>query len=223
MNMLKYSWQILLLTPFLSLANNYEISDFKESYDPNVNVSGSILSSLLVSGALKLSSPDDLYVYVTPEQNQLNLSLVSIDGRYNADVALQVAVSSSKWIQISIPTKREEFTKYKFNELVVLAYVDGKDKRDRYVQEIFPVSWGVPNNSVTQFYINSAGFAPNYTFNDIEGNTTTVECDEIRNPSARAFNHVCAFDRTVIGEKAVITFSPDMESSGKKYIVWTSP
>ena len=223
MNTLKYWWYVLLLVPFVAFANSYKINDFNESYDPSVKVSGSILSSLLVSGALKLSSPDDLYVYITPKQPQINLSLVSIDGRYNADVSIEVAVTASSWIQISLPTQKEEFKKYKFNELVALAFADGKDKRGRYVQEIFPISWGVPDNKITQFYINSAGFAPNYTFKDVDENTITVECEEITTPSARAYNHVCAFNRTLIGEKAVITFSPDMESSGKKYIIWTSP
>lgn len=224
MEKLKYLWVVLALVPIYTMANSYEIKKFNESYDPSVNVSGSILSSLLVSGALKLSSPDDLYVYVTPEQSQINLSLVSIDGRYNADVSIEVAVTASSWIKLSLPSEKEEFKKYKFNELVALAYADGRDKRGRYVQEVFPISWGEPDNKITQFYINSAGFAPNYTFNnDVDGKTTTVECEEITDPSARAYNHVCAFSRALIGEKAVITFSPDMESSGKKYIIWTSP
>lgn len=221
-----FSLLVLLVSAFQPVLadDKYKINKFNESYDQSVDVSGSILTAFLVSGALTTSSPDALFVYLTPKQKNLNLSLVSIDGRYSADVSLEITVSSAEWVRLNLPsTKKDTFKKYKPNQLVAFAYADSRDKRGRYVQEVFPVSWGTPNNKTALFYINSAGFAPNYTFLDIEGNIQTIECDEIAEPTARAFNHVCKFDRAQMGEKAVVTFSPDMDSSGKKYIIWTTP
>jgi hypothetical protein len=208
----------------VSAKDKYKISEFNESYDISVDVSGSILTAFLVSGSLTTSSPDALFVYLTPKQKKLNISLVSIDGRYSADVAIEVSVNSADWVHLNLPsTKKDTFKQYKPNELVAFAYADSRDKRNRYVQEVFPVSWGKPDYKITQFYVNSAGFAPNYTFLDINEDIRTIECDEIAKPTARAYNHVCKFDRSQMGEKVVVTFSPDMDSSGKKYIIWTTP
>ena len=213
----------LMILKSVLAADKYKIKKFSESYDKSIDVSGSILSAFLVSGALTTPSPDALFVYLTPKQRKLNISLVSIDGRYSADVLIEVAVNSPDWIQLNLPSsKKETFKKYKPHQLVAVAYADSRDKRGRYVQDVFPVSWGKPDNKVAQFYINSAGFAPNYTFSDIQGNVQTIECDEIIEPTARAYNHVCRFERSQIREQAVVTFSPDMDSSGKKYMIWTA-
>lgn len=201
---------------------NYEVDSFSESFSDNVNVSGSILVSYLVSGEFDLASPDKLYVFFTPEHPILNVYVVSIDGKYSADATFKINQSETGWIAIALPSKHiQKLKKYKATDLVAYAFADSKDKRGKYVQEVFPVSWGQPNFKSFSFVINSDGFTPNYTFVNSNDELETIKCEYLNSSTSRAFNHTCQLSPDLLGKKSTVTFSPDEESSGKKYFIWS--
>ncbi|MCL1044918.1 hypothetical protein L2737_06195 [Shewanella electrodiphila] len=224
--------KILLVSLTLIISNlafaeslSYKIDTFEEDYDAEVPVSGSIMAAYLATGALNYVATESLYIYVVPEKKEVNISVVSIDGHYSADIELTHTSNTAGWINIDIPSEHKKaLKKYAHNELVAYVFADSKDGFGLYVQEVFPSSWGKPTNGQRVFFINTSGISPEFYYKDKSGHTITVPCKEIQNKLTRAFNHSCIYE-VVIAEKPTLIFvnpTPEAEgSSSKKFLVWS--
>lgn len=196
--------------------------NFSESYAENVQVSGSVLASSFVKGSLDFVAPDKLYAYVPRSASTLNIILSSIDGRYTADAQIKLTSEQEGWVQLKIPTQHQsKFIKYLPDRLVAFAFADSEDMFGNYVQEVFPTSWGAPKSEDVIFYINSAGGNPNITFRNSSEDVISKDCTALDDKYTRVFNHVCTFGGATVPEKVIVTFSPEYESSGKNYVIWT--
>ncbi|MFC3092994.1 hypothetical protein DRW07_02085 [Alteromonas sediminis] len=213
---------IVSMPAFSNITINIPANSFSESYAENVQVSGSVLASSFVAGNLEYVSPDKLFVYVPRSISTLNIILSSIDGRYTADAQIELTREQFGWVQLKIPTQyKSQFVKYFPDRLVAFAFADSEDMFGNYVQEVFPTSWGEPSGNDLTFYINSAGGNPNITFRNGEQELISKDCTILNDKYTRVFNHECEFNESSIPEKVIVTFSPEYESSGKNYIIWT--
>jgi|GEM_PF-7124044 len=205
--------------------HSYQIISFDEDYAQDVKVSGSIMASYLVTGSLNHAAADSLYIYVVPEKNELNISIVSIDGNYSADIELTHFSDSAGWINIDIPSEyKKDLEKYAHNELVAYVFVDSKDDFGYYIQEVFPSSWGNPTSGQRVFLINTSGISPEYYYKDKSGNIITAPCKEIKNKLTRAFNHSCIYEISLKNEPTLVLINPTPDadgSSSKKFMVWS--
>ncbi|MBU1621054.1 MAG: hypothetical protein KJ556_02030 [Gammaproteobacteria bacterium] len=214
---------ILLSASFFSWAQqeNYNITAFDEGLTANVSVSGTIMASYLVSGKLSYASADALYIYVVPKQKRLNASITSIDGKYAADLELTHSMAEAGWIQIQFPSKfKQSLQSYAADELVAYIYADSQDKFGYYIQEVFPSSWGEPDGSKRSIFINSAGFKPEYSYKNTDGETVVGRCEEIKNKLTRAYNHSCDFSLLSTEQPALIVINTTPDGIGKKFLIW---
>jgi hypothetical protein len=197
-------------------------TSFSERYAENIEVSGSILASSFVKGSLVHAAPDQLYVYIPSPSSMLTIILSSIDGRYSADAQIELSSEQVGWLQLQIPTRHQtKFVAYLPDRLVAFAFIDSEDIFGNYVQEVFPTSWGAPKDTAISFFINSAGVNPNITFRDSDGDVKTKDCTGLNDEYTRVFNHICDFGEKTVPEKVTVTFSPEYDSSGKNYVIWT--
>lgn len=199
----------------------YQITAFDEDLSANVEVSGTIMASYLVKGKLNHASADALFIYVVPERPKLNASIVSIDGKYSADLSLIHNSTSAGWVQIQFPSKfKRDLQAYAANELVAYIFADGKDKFGYYIQEVFPSSWGEPVGESKSILINSAGFEPEYSYKNDEGDTVIGSCKKIENKLSRAFNHSCEFSLKTAEQPTLVIIKTTPDGAGKKFLVW---
>lgn len=198
-------------------------TDFYESYADNVKVSGSVLAASYVPGSFSHASPEQLYLYIPSHKPLVHIVLTSIDGKYSADAAIKLNKNQTGWIQIKLPTAyKKEYLKYLPDQLAVFVFVDSEDMFGDYIQEVFPSSWGAPTSNAIHFSMNSGGGNPNITFKNQSGKVITLDCRMIKAKYTRAFNHICDLGNYTIDPGTIITFSPEYNSSGKDYIIWTS-
>ena len=216
--------KLLWLLPLVCLANEpmpYEITDFDEDLSIDVSVSGTVMASYLVAGALSHVSADALYIYVVPEKRQLNGSIASIDGKYAAELELTHTLDQAGWVQIQLPSKfKQDLRSYAADELVAYIFADGQDKFGYYIQEVFPSSWGAPTGKARSIFINSAGFKPEYSYKNMHGETVVGSCEEILNKLTRAYNYRCDFSLSNAEQPALVIINTTPDGSGKKFLVW---
>lgn len=213
----------LLSLTYFAMAQQapYQITTFDEDLSADVPVSGTIMASYLVTGKLSHASADALFIYVVPERPKLNASIVSIDGKYSADLTLTHSATSPGWVQIKFPTKfKRDLQAYAANELVAYIFADGKDKFGYYIQEVFPSSWGEPVGESKSILINSAGFEPEYSYKNEEGETVVGGCKKIENKLSRAFNHSCEFSLETVEQPVLVIINTTPDGIGKKFLVW---
>ena len=209
---------------YYSMAQNasYQITAFDEDLSANVPVSGTVMASILVAGKLNHASADSLYIYVVPQKQKLNASIVSIDGKYAAELELTHNATVAGWIQVQIPTKyKQNLLAYPPDELVAYIFADGQDKFGYYIQEVFPSSWGEPQDKTKTILINSAGFVPEYSYKNFEGETVIGSCNKIVGKVTRAFNFSCDFSQKVEEQPVFIVINTTPDGIGKKFLVWS--
>lgn len=209
---------------FVSAQTVIEVSsaDFYESYAENVEVSGSVLAASYVQGSINHASPEQLHLFIPDYRPVVNVVLASIDGKYSADATVKLNENQTGWIQVKLPSAYQvEFKKYLPNRLVAFAFSDAEDMFGDYIQEVFPSSWGKPVSNSILLLINSAGINPNITFKEMNGEVIERDCTAITAKYTRVFNHTCNLDKFSIEKGTVITFSPEYNSSGKDFIIWS--
>ena len=218
-----FGWSLLVFLSSSYGQTSIEVpsANFFENYAENVKVSGSVLAASHISSKLKYPSPDELFVYVPKETNELNVIISSIDGQYSADASISLSPDNLGWINLKIPSQyHEKFAKYLPNRLVALAFIDSEDIFGDYIQEIYPTSWGHPEQREESLFINSSGTSPHMTFSDLSGDLISTKCVKLNDNYTKVFNYKCDFAKNRVEQKVLVTFSPSLESTGKNYFIW---
>jgi hypothetical protein len=198
------------------------VDAFSENYAENVEVSGSILASSSVKGSLKFVAPEMLFVFVPRPTSTLQIVLSSIDGKYSADASIELSEDQVGWVQLKVPTKyQSEFIKYLPNRLVAFVFVDSQDMFGNYVQEVYPTSWGEPVENQIKLFVNTSGGNPNITYKIASGDVVSRDCAALDDKYTRVYNHWCEFGSDDIASNLIVTISPEYDSLGKNYVIWT--
>ncbi len=199
----------------------YKIDSFREDYSSDVNVSGGILTAFQYGSSTSLARFDSLFVAKDKSINNLNVRVLSIDGKYSAEFALEFTSNDNTWVQIVIPTKyQEKIAKYKPEDISVYAFKEELSKRRKKAHIIFPTSWGKPDISKQKFYLNSAGDFAKFAYFDIQNGKTVTFCEPISNEIKTAFNYECEIPSSANIKNDTVIFTTTPNSKGKKYKVW---
>jgi hypothetical protein len=218
----------LLLFFFLSdirfsYANNlsYKIDGFVEDYSEDVNVSGGILTAFQFGSINSFAQFDNLFVANNENTKNLKIKILSIDGKYSAEFALNFLSNENSWVQVSFPTQyKEKISKYKPEDISVYAFQETVSKRNKKEHVIYPTSWGEPDDSIQKFYLNSAGDFARFAYLDINKGKEVIFCEPIINVVKTSFNYVCVIPKEAEIKNNIVIFTTTPDSKGKKYKVW---
>lgn len=214
----------LIISTFFNFAiaapySEYEITSFSESLSPQVNVSGGVLVSYQMAGASTNADNESLYIARTADTNNLNILIKSVDGNYEAKFKITLNSYSDSWQKVVFPTKyQKKLTSYSAENVSVIAYVETPSKRKKKLWRVFPTSWGVPNEELQYFYVNSSGDFAKYVFKNIKGKKITKYCDPIKVTIQTAFNYRCPIVEDV--RDNLVTFITEIDGKKDKYRIW---
>lgn len=200
---------------------SYKIDGFKEDYSSDVNVSGGILTAFQFGSIASLAQFDSLFIAKDNDTNNLQIRVLSIDGKYSAEFAIEFLSNDSSWVQIKIPTRyKDKVAKYKPEDISIYAYKEEISKRRKKTHMIFPTSWGKPNLSQQKFYLNSAGDFAKFAYFDINNGKTVIFCEPISSEIKTSFNYECEIPSAAVIKNNTVIFTTTPNSKGKKYKVW---
>lgn len=194
----------------------YKVHDFKEEYNPDVNVSGRLLVGIQVPTKNIKSIGRKLFVQKPANLNAVDVLITTIDGVYSAKFQVEYLSPEGGWQEIELPSKElKELSKFKQNEIVAYAYSKvGGDKST--VHRLYLTSWGMPSNEQPTLFVNSSAAI---TYYRLKGGKEP--CTEITAINKTAFSHSCPWSESFRkGDNLLIINA----SSGlkKKYEVWVN-
>ncbi|KGJ90255.1 hypothetical protein [Thalassotalea sp. ND16A] len=214
---------LLLLIGFNCFAEQkpYEILNLEEGYDSNVDVSGGVLTAFQFEGADETAQLDNLFIAKSENSKNLNIKILSIDGKYHAEFAVKFLPTDKEWVEVAIPSKyTEELASYKAEEVSVYAYQEVITKRNKKTHFIFPTAWGEPNTLQQKFYINSAGDFAKLAYVDINIGKQVTFCEPISRNVKTSFNYECTLPPNAQPKNNFIVFTTTAGAKGKKYKIW---
>ncbi|MDO3381590.1 hypothetical protein [Gilvimarinus algae] len=200
-----------------AFGQDYQIQGFHESLSEQVEVSGGILIGYQFEGQSSNPKLEDLYLARPEGIETLHLQIRSIDGVYSAEMEVTFTGNGAQWQKLTVPSKyQESLKKYNKNELVVYAYdevEDSRNKRKRY-HRVIPSSWGKPQLKELKgsLYVNSAAPIAKYT-----ATSGSVFCEGVESEARVAFNKRCKIiDALASGDNLIVMST----GRNKKYIIW---
>ena len=173
---------------------------FRESFAENVNISGSVRAGVMYRSNLPNATPDSLYIDIGSKSNQILCArILSVDGKYGADIDYQLTGNRSGFTQFQLPTiMHDVVTSYTPNQLAVLAEIKPRCKSRK--GHIVPASWGKPlvTSGIVKVFLNSGA---NNTFLKLYkhgGGSKKLSCNPIEAERNTAYDTECSIKNVEI-------------------------
>ena len=193
-------WALWCLVPIASaaLAQTPPLQPdyFKESLNPEVNVSGATRGGVLIEALEEPKSLETLTVRLPPQatDNQLCLTMVTRDGRYQGSMEFTVPAKTEDFIELSYPSRfKQELLSANEPYLAVLAGLrpDCETDDNAYI----PTAWERPETlSKLQLIINAGNLDAHIIVPTRDGGQRRFECERISSSPTIAFNRICTIE-----------------------------
>lgn len=164
-------------------------------YD-KVPVSGDIRVGLMNEYTNGPVSPGSFYVVLpTKKETKLCVEISSWDGRYEASLEYDISGVPPGVQMFELPTAyKDKLNKFQKKNLAVLARGATTCTSEKY--NIYPASWSENSQKSDTLYLLVNSENPTKIgFTDKQGVNQEIECKKISNPSAIAFNCICALPK----------------------------
>ncbi len=167
-----------------------EADSFKEQYVEKVNVSGSIKAGAIALPTDQVAEIESLWIDI-PETDlkMVCVSIVSVDGRYEAEFSHNIEDGQSGKTKVIIPTRYEDVMKsYAPADLAVRAQI--KENCKKVGRDIF-ASWQPDFGEDMMFFVNSEAMNDVLRLKTKGGETKSFRCIENDSDRPVAYNKGC--------------------------------
>ncbi len=174
----------------------------KESFDPNVTVSGQVRAGVMYKNASdgRIALPlEYIYIDLGPKENEENAEIcgnvISADGNYEASFSTDKLDQKHGKVPIKfIDSKYKDLGEYLYEEVTILAY-EGSNNCKR-IERIFPASWTESEKKKLAVYLNAGQFTTKLLLPPkVKGrSSSSVPCSKIKGDRQVAYDTVCEFE-----------------------------
>ncbi|MBU1171444.1 MAG: hypothetical protein KKD44_17970 [Proteobacteria bacterium] len=164
---------------------------FHESYVKEVKISGSVRAGVMFQSHLMKIEPRDLYINIGETLGtDLDVKMISIDGRYEAEFSYQVKENSTGLTRFNIPTQMAHIvSQYPPDHLAVLARLKGNDTHKKDV--VVPATWGKPQSKNITILLNSGVSNTHLKLYRPDGTSEKLACHKIDAGTTTAYDTEC--------------------------------
>jgi len=179
--------------------------EYQEFFNPPTPVSGiSVVGAMLLTGAVPAIA-DELWVYFKqPFNGQLDLEIVSADGRFLGRGAFEGSSKGSEWIELSLAPEGRRTSRPADPKQETVAVSAQSGNRDI----VLIAAWGAQPDelarSSVRLYVNSRG-APMNIRVDPDPKVQPIGCHRLAGTKTVRFDTVCTFPATQLSEDGKVT------------------
>lgn len=183
----------IIILPAYCMAGDVELlpGQFQESYIKEVNISGSVRAGVMFESKSEVAGPEDLHIYLSDKNPSiLEVKMISIDGRYEADFNYPVKNEETGITKFKLPTKMAHIiSHYPPDQLAVLARLKKPENSSK--GEIVPATWGKPESKNLKIFLNSGVSTTLLKLYRTDGSTEKIVCKKIDADNVTAYDTEC--------------------------------